>query len=60
MIKGNPRFGYELTCDITGRFYRRNDGHLKYTIREDTPDADATKIAAWFESPQEYTAPTGD
>lgn len=56
------------THGLTGRFYRRNDGHLKYTIREDTPDADATKIADWFESPQEYTAtasppitpPTGD
>jgi hypothetical protein len=47
------------THNITGRFYRRNDGHLKYSLREDTPNADATKLAAWFTTPQEYTAPTG-
>ncbi len=47
------------THNLTGRFIPRNDGHIKYSIREDTPNADATKLAAWFTSPQEYTAPVG-
>ena len=43
------------THNLTGRFYRREfDGNLKYSIREDTPNANATKLAAWFATPQEY------
>jgi len=43
------------THNLTGRFYRRNfDKYLKYSIREDTAGADATKLAAWFSTPQEY------
>lgn len=43
------------THNISGRFYRRDfDGNLKYSIREDTPNANATKLAAWFTTPQEY------
>jgi hypothetical protein len=45
------------THNLTGRFYRRNDGALKYSIREDTPDADPLKLANWFTTPQEYGAP---
>ena len=43
------------THNLTGRFYRRVfDKHLKYSIREDSPSADANKLAAWFTEPQEY------
>lgn len=45
------------THNLTGRFYRRNDGALKYSMREDTPDADPLKLANWFTTPQEYGAP---
>ncbi len=57
------------THNLTGRFYKRvNDGYIKYSMREDTPSADATKLAAWFSAPQEYgdafaqtcAAPTAD
>lgn len=42
------------THNLVGRFYKRQyDGNLKYSIREDTPSADATKLAAWFTEPQE-------
>lgn len=41
------------THNITGRFLRRNDGSIKYTLREDTPGASAAKLAAWFDIPQE-------
>lgn len=41
------------THNITGRFVRRNDGAIKYTLREDTPGASAAKLAAWFDVPQE-------
>ena len=35
------------THNLTGRFYRRDyDRNLKYSIREDTPNANATKLAA--------------
>ena len=44
------------THNLVGRFYRRDyDGNLKYSIREDTPSANATKLAAWFTTPQEYS-----
>lgn len=47
------------THNLTGRFIKRNDGALSYTMREDTPDASATKLAAWFDEPQEFgPAPT--
>ena len=42
------------THNLTGRFIKRNDGHIKYSMREDSPNADATKLAAWFDEPQEY------
>ena len=43
------------THNLVGRFYKRQyDGNLKYSIREDTPQADATRLAAWFTTPQEY------
>jgi len=43
------------THNIGGRFYRREyDGNLKYSLREDTPNANAVKLAAWFTTPQEY------
>jgi len=43
------------THNLVGRFYRREyDGNLKYSMREDTPNANATKLAAWFTTPQEY------
>lgn len=42
------------THNLTGRFIRRNDGHIKYSIREDSPNVDATKLANWFTAPQEY------
>lgn len=43
------------THKLTGRFYRRMyDGALKYSMREDTASANATKLAAWFAAPQEY------
>lgn len=42
------------THNLTGRFIKRNDGHIKYSIREDSPNANATKLAAWFDAPQEY------
>lgn len=48
------------THALTGRFYRREfDGNLKYSMREDTPAADATKLANWFTSPQESTETYG-
>jgi phi13 family phage major tail protein len=42
------------THNLVGRFYAREDGHIKYSMREDTADADPTQLAAWFEEPQEY------
>jgi len=43
------------THNLTGRFFKRAyDGHIKYSMREDTPSVNATKIAAWFTEPQEY------
>jgi len=43
------------THNLTGRFYKRTyDGHIKYSMREDTPSVDTTKLAAWFSAPQEY------
>lgn len=42
------------THNLTGRFIKRNDGHIKYSMREDSPNVDGTKLAAWFESPQEF------
>ena len=42
------------THNLVGRFVKRNDGHIKYSMREDSPDADATKLANWFTAPQEY------
>jgi|GEM_PF-1560217 len=42
------------THNITGRFVRRNDGKIKYTLREDTPGASAAKLASWFDVPQEF------
>lgn len=48
------------THNLTARFYpRMSDNHIKYSIREDTPEADATVISKWFEAPQEYAPPTG-
>lgn len=48
------------THPLTARFYRRvNDNALKYSIREDTPAADATKLANWFTTPQEATETYG-
>lgn len=42
------------THNLVGQFFKRDfDGNLKYTIRDDTPNANATKIAAWFTTPQE-------
>lgn len=41
------------THNLTGRFYKRDDGSLKYSMREDTESASASKIAAWFTKPQE-------
>lgn len=44
------------THPITGRFYRRDyDANVKYSMREDSPEADATKLANWFTAPQEST-----
>lgn len=57
------------THNLTGRFFRRvYDKYIKYSIREDSPSANATKLAAWFTAPQEYgdafqdtvAAPTAD
>jgi phi13 family phage major tail protein len=45
------------THNLTGRFYARDDGHIRFSIREDTPNADPAKIAAWFATPQEYGEP---
>jgi hypothetical protein len=42
------------THNLTARFYKRNDGHIKYSMREDSPNASAVKLAAWFTAPQEY------
>lgn len=42
------------THNISGRFIKREDGHLKYSMREDSPNANATKVANWFTEPQEY------
>jgi phi13 family phage major tail protein len=43
------------THNLVGRFFRRVfDKNLKYSIREDSPSADAVKLAAWFTTPQEY------
>lgn len=42
------------THNLTGRFIKRNDGHIKYSIREDSPNVDATKVANWFVEPQEF------
>lgn len=43
------------THKLVGRFYRRMyDDALKYSMREDTASANATKLAAWFTAPQEY------
>jgi phi13 family phage major tail protein len=43
------------THGLQGTFYRRDfDGNIKYSIREDSPNANATKLAAWFTTPQEY------
>lgn len=48
------------THNLTGRFIKRNDGHIKYSMREDSPNADATKLAAWFNEPQEYGNAAGE
>ena len=45
------------THNLTGRFYKRNDGAVKYSLREDTPSADPLKLANWFTMPQEYGVP---
>lgn len=43
------------THNLIARFYKRTyDGFIKYSLREDTPNANATKLAAWFTTPQEY------
>lgn len=43
------------THNLVGKFYKREyDNNLKYSIREDTVNANATKLAAWFTTPQEY------
>lgn len=41
------------THNLTGRFVRRSDGLIRYSLRSDTPGASITKLAAWFETPQE-------
>ncbi|HPO77630.1 MAG TPA: FN3 associated domain-containing protein [Thermoclostridium caenicola] len=51
MTQGGVTF---QTHNLTGRFVKRNDGHIKYSIREDSPNADATKLANWFVEPQEF------
>ena len=48
------------THPLTARFYPRDfDSLLKYSMREDTPAADAVKLANWFVSPQEPTETYG-
>lgn len=54
MVQGGITY---QTHSITGRFYKRNDGALKYSLREDTPSADPAKLANWFTTPQEYGEP---
>lgn len=46
------------THNLTGRFYARNDGAVRYQMRDDSPSVNTTKTGAWFESPQEYTPKT--
>jgi hypothetical protein len=48
---GNLNF---QTHGLTARFRRRNDGNLKYSMRDDSPNVNAAKTAAWFDAPQEY------
>lgn len=57
MVQGGITY---QTHSITGRFYKRNDGALKYSLREDTPSADPAKLANWFTTPQEYGEPYAD
>jgi len=48
------------THGLTARFYPREfDSLLKYSMREDTPAADAVKLANWFVAPQEATETYG-
>lgn len=44
---------YQTHGGIKGKFsVREHDGKIMYRMREDTPNADAAVIAAWFTSPQ--------
>lgn len=54
MVQGGITY---QTHNITGRFYKRNDGALKYNLRDDTPNADPAKLANWFTVPQEHGEP---
>lgn len=48
------------THALTARFLPRDfDNNLKYSLREDTPAADAVKLANWFVAPQEATETYG-
>ncbi len=43
------------THGLEGTFYKRDyDGNVRYQLRDDSPNANATKAAAWFTTPQEY------
>lgn len=52
MKKGS--LNYQTHSGIKGTFSARDsDGNIMYRLREDTPNADAAVIAAWFTKPQE-------
>ncbi len=40
------------THNITGRFFANNNGDIKYTLRDDSPNASKEKAAEWFNTPQ--------
>ena len=47
------------THNLTGRFYARNNGAIRYDMRPDTPGYSEAKAAEWFNVPQEAGSSMG-